>query len=436
MMSLLIEDKKFCKLENENTLSPIGDFDFGKTPTADRCNIVRRCMENLKIEQISFTPSQYWFLSNLNSVLFYFFESPVEIDEYKNTFLSKKNFNSEQLIAVKVKTKLIPNKFPTNVKLRIGYSQIENFDKKIINASLNFFGFQPFETNRGTPRGNKFYEYDLYIEWVPLSHTELTIEFALSWKLYLVLFFAVGIIAFLMVFFFMIFNLLISRKKKNYFHFRILFRKIWTNAFKGTYIVLFCFAVYFCIIGFLCFFKIMNYSFKNFICDSNDNYCFKYAPFDYLVELRHFNNDSLNSVRNFRFGFCLIQFGIFCLVKNFSLMDNKKNTEEGQKTKESLNKNVWLISSWKKIDFLRYASILLIIELYLVHFSFTKTFADNVWVFLGVYKCIGIIVSTTLNYFARNSMYSGIFGGVVGLIESLATLGAANFLDFLQSNIK
>ena len=104
-----------------------------------------------------------------------------------------------------------------------------------------------------------------------------------------------------------------------------------------------------------------------------------------------------------------------------------------KKTLESFNKNVWLVKLWESVNFVTFAMVLIIIELYLVHFSFTKIFADNVWVFLGIYKSIGIILSTMLTEYSQNMMFAGIYSGVIGIIENLATLGAANFLDFLQS---
>jgi hypothetical protein len=106
-----------------------------------------------------------------------------------------------------------------------------------------------------------------------------------------------------------------------------------------------------------------------------------------------------------------------------------------KKPLESFNKNVWLVRLWESVNFVTFALIVIIIELYLVHFSFTKIFADNVWLFLGVYKIIGISLSTILTEYSKNNLFAGIYSGVIGIIENLATLGAANFLDFLQSNL-
>jgi hypothetical protein len=104
-----------------------------------------------------------------------------------------------------------------------------------------------------------------------------------------------------------------------------------------------------------------------------------------------------------------------------------------QKTLDSFDKNVWLVRLWKSLNFVTFAFDMVIIELYLIHFSFTKIFADNVWLFLGVDKVIKITLSNILTESLKNILFAEIFSGVIGLIENLATLGTANFLDFLQS---
>ena len=42
--------------------------------------------------------------------------------------------------------------------------------------------------------------------------------------------------------------------------------------------------------------------------------------------------------------------------------------------------------------------IYVVFELYRVHFSFTKIFADNIWVFLMIYKILGILIEIKFLY--------------------------------------
>lgn len=178
----------------------------------------------------------------------------------------------------------------------------------------------------------------------------------------------------------------------------------------------------------------MNYTFRSETCTGTELECARYAPLDFIAQVKFHDPDLLSKLRKYRFGCLLIQFGLFCLGKNISLMDSSAK-KKPKKAKQSFNKNVWLVKLWESVNFVTFALVLIIIELYLVHFSFTKHFADNVWLFLGVYKIIGITLSTILTEYSQNNFFAGIYSGVIGIIENLATLGAANFLDFLQSNL-
>lgn len=186
-------------------------------------------MENYKLGEFQGRTENFWFMSNINTNLFYFYEDPVDQETFANVFQKRKPLNTEKFVGVKVKTKKESNKYPKNVKLRIGYSQMEKTHKKIINAGIYFSGFEAFEE---ATKDNR-YQYNLEIEWFPLTHTELTIEFALTWKLYLVLYVAIGLMAFLMVTFIFLFHLLTSRRKKNYFRCGRLFCIVWSPAFVG-----------------------------------------------------------------------------------------------------------------------------------------------------------------------------------------------------------
>lgn len=232
---LISEEQNHCSLVSEAQMDPVSDFDFGKDPLADKCVRTTTCMENYTLGEVQGSTEQFWFTSNINSELFYFYEDPVDQETFASTFELKKAVNSEKFVGVKVKTKQESNKYPKNVKLRIGYSQIGKTHKKIINAGILFSGYQAFED----ATREQMYQYNLEIEWFPLTHTELTIEFALTWKLYLVLYVAVGLMASLMVSFIFTFHLLTSRRKKNYFKCGPLFCIVWGPAFVGlSYTVL------------------------------------------------------------------------------------------------------------------------------------------------------------------------------------------------------
>jgi hypothetical protein len=216
-------------------MDPVYDFNFGKNPVADNCVLETTCMENYKLGEFAGRTENLWFMSNINTELFYFYEDPVDQETFTSTFKARQSLNSEKFVGVKVRNKQENKKYPKNVRLRIGYSQIEKTHKKIINAGIYFSGFKAFEKSNA----EEMYQYNLRIEWFPLTHTELTIEFALTWKLYLVLYLAVGIMSLFTVSCICVVHLFASRRKKNYFKFCQLFKVVWSPAVVGISYTLF-----------------------------------------------------------------------------------------------------------------------------------------------------------------------------------------------------
>lgn len=274
-------------------MDPISDFDFGKNPVADKCVLETTCMENYKLGEFEGRTENLWFMSNINTNLFYFYEDPIDQEMYMSTFQARQALNSEKFVAIKVKNKQESKKYPKNVRLRIGYSQIGKTHKKIINAGLYFSGFEAFDESSA----EQMYQYNLRIEWFPLTHTELTIEFALTWKLYLVLYLAVGIMSFLTVNFMFMVHLGASRRRKNYFKCCQLFRVVWSPAFVGISYTLFILIFYYAIAGFICFFKIMNYSLRPSNCTKAELECASYAPLDFLAQQKFQDPDNYSKLR-------------------------------------------------------------------------------------------------------------------------------------------
>lgn len=215
----------------------------------DSCETKKTCMNRYRYSDINNLEKNLWFMSKLNSNLFYILDTPITKEIYDSVSNKQITLNFENFVGVKNFTKLEQGKLPSNVRLRIGYTQGNDNNKKIINAGIYFSGFKNvlefIEGNTTsvenlTEDSKIFYEYELIIEWIPLTHTELTIEFALTWKLYLLLYVAIGVIALVMVSIFCFLHFLTSRQKKKYFKFIFFLKRVWFKAFGGLFFVLLC----------------------------------------------------------------------------------------------------------------------------------------------------------------------------------------------------
>ena len=99
-------------------------------------------------------------------------------------------------------------RIPTTIVLNISYYQIDQVTKQLISGGIDFEGYiDPTEYNATS------YNYTLKINFKPLSHTDLTIAFALPWTIYMIMYLSVGLICVVMVVIFTYFHKLSSRRK-------------------------------------------------------------------------------------------------------------------------------------------------------------------------------------------------------------------------------
>ena len=115
-----------------------------------------------------------------------------------------------KLVSVQVTSNSInTNMVPTLIRLKIYYHQISPTTKKIITASASFEEFViPMDSQY---EGNTFFHYSLDFSYKPLTHTDLTIMFALNWEVYLILYMGIGFVAIVIVGIFTLYHTLMEK---------------------------------------------------------------------------------------------------------------------------------------------------------------------------------------------------------------------------------
>lgn len=73
-----------------------------------------------------------------------------------------------------------------------------------------------------------------------------------------------------------------------------------------------------------------------------------------------------------------------------------------QNKKLSVDKNVWNLNHWRKVNFIWIMCLFSVIEIYLFWFSFTNLFTNNIWIFVAVYKAINIIAGKILEIYLED----------------------------------
>ena len=105
-------------------------------------------------------------------------------------------------------------KLPTTVILNLSYYQMDRKTKRLVTATIDFVGYiDPAEYDATT------FNYTLRINYLPLSHTDLTIAFALPWTVYMSMYIFVGLLCIIMVLPFTFYHKVSTRQKGSSIYF-------------------------------------------------------------------------------------------------------------------------------------------------------------------------------------------------------------------------
>lgn len=217
----VFETNPNCTFYSPNKTIPIFVTGFGQKATADICtDLTFQCRYTENITQLS--TRNYWFKAKFGDTLFSFYEYPVTADALSTLLNGETNISPEVFVPIVVSSFSEEGKIPTTVVITLEYYQINTEQKKLIRASAGFSGFIDPKNETST-----VYNYTLILNWNPLSYTELTIEFALPWYVYLTMYIVVCTLTVMMTIVFMIYHKLVSRFKTKFYFWSYL--KVYLN---------------------------------------------------------------------------------------------------------------------------------------------------------------------------------------------------------------
>ena len=197
-----------CTFYSPEDTIPIRVTSFGQSATADTCeNVNLECRYSEDISAIG--SKNYWFQAKSGSTLFRFYQEPITASSLKSFLNGDISISDENFIPVEVKSLSEEGKIPTTVSLTLEYYQLDIHTKKLINSEVSFSGF----IDPGNVTSSNVYNYTLVLNWRPMTYTQLAIEFALPWYVYLTLYIVVCTMTVLMTLIFMIYHRVTSRYK-------------------------------------------------------------------------------------------------------------------------------------------------------------------------------------------------------------------------------
>lgn len=420
----IIDNPQYCNLTSPEDIEMINEFNFGKIVETNSCLAKFQCKHNKNFVANSKDDTKIWFNANVNTVLFQLYPELVTYEYFKERLVTGYE-QTQYFVDVTVESQQIENKIPTSILLEIGYYQKDSYTKKIVSGTVKYSGFV-------TPTSSTI-TYELTIVFRPLTHTELTVAFALSWYLYLIIFIGIGLLALTIVAIWYVYHWIFAGHKEYGFHFLYFIKANLKPVMPGVALSATILLLYFVLSGFIFLQKFMNFNITWGECAKDEN-CNAQSVWDYFV-IDEMNDMDINNLRNARFGVALVHAAFFVIVQTIPSLIPKSKNDPIENKSQGFDRNIMDMNYWRRANYLYVMVLYLIFELYRINFSFTKMFADNPWTFIGIYKVLSLILERIFKSHLLDELQLMVLVCGFTMSEALCTSGASDLLDYLQGNI-
>jgi len=408
----LVEQNQKCELvEKENTKFAT-NLSFGMDVISDKCDILLECIYD---EEIDLT-IPFWYNAKTGTYLFSLTEDSINIDEIFDVY------SQNDITDVYVNSNNLPNNsIPGTVELKIHYYQKSDSVKKIVAAELNYL--DPIKISEIE---NKWtIPYKLHVVYAPLSHTKLMVSFSLTSYFYILLYIIQGFIDLILVLVFFIFHKYMSRITPipTYKHFSYLSLMI-PHLIYGFLLAMIPICFVLLIITVAISGKMMS-------CDEigmTSEKCY-ISLFDYIPYLGKDQIDT-KTLRMSRVGTALLAMGAYLLYKASKLM----TPDEPTYYISSYDRNSWNILNWKIQNFVCINFFILCVFLYFTVLSFSSVWGQNFWLFIHIFKIVGIILEIYLKSTLQDQLLISGVPCIFNIVQGLLTFGASDYVDFLNSS--
>ncbi len=192
-----------CVLVPYNETVPIHQYSFGSYPKADTCSgISINCIyDEVFSDQQS---SSRWFEVGASTMIMQMSKEPMDASELSSSVLSTTEVISVTLAQTQAGGRVVPS----TVHLTFQYFQRTSSRKSLVKATVEFDSYKTL--NDAEYNGGTQVAYTLLIDYLPMSHTELMINFALEYHFYIILYILVGFAAVLITAIFTIYHRLVT----------------------------------------------------------------------------------------------------------------------------------------------------------------------------------------------------------------------------------
>lgn len=335
-----------------------------------------------------------------------------------------------QLVSLQVKSATQTGKVPTSVVLTFGYYQMDDVRKKLVTSTIQFSGFiSPTEVPAAV------YNYTLKVNYLPLSHTDLMIAFSLPWYVYFTMYIIVGLLAVVMTGIFVAYHILLARRKNTSFSLLGYLKFYLPSPLKGFLLVTVPLGLYIVTVGVFFTFHLMQVQVSNLWCSSKDPACLKSNVWNKVTAYPHATTDEKRVMSYTRLGFIFIHAGLWIMWRNSKLMTLQPTKSEASGIFVGYDKNCWYATAWQRMNYFAFNLLVVVIEVFFVHASFSDLFSNNLWYFIAAFKVVGIVAENASEVLLANNLMLSPISVTIDMMENLVTFGASDFLQFISSYV-
>jgi hypothetical protein len=408
-----------CDLVAHDSTKPVEEFGFGSVPKADECKSVSfSCIYDETPDDNQQVPR--WWEQPLGTSVFFITKQPVSDDDFVN------DPGTLELIPVNTFQETSSGSLPSIVHLEVLYYQFDTERKRIVEANLYFEEFVSLTSEQ--LRGDEITPYTLKLTFRPLTHRELMVRFEFSLGFYTTLNLIVGFVSLAMTAIFVFYHRVLSKvTPKPKFKFWGYLLMMTPAPLKGMMLAVAPVFLVLVLISVL----ILGELFQADTTVNGKAMMFEDSEADYT-------NKQGVSILAARYGRCGVSFlviGLYVFACAICIFVPKN---ERLIYDEDPSGNIWKKPTWRRSFTFFIALMFVMFFVFLIQFSFSSVFGDNIWsvlsrVFIASLKVVFEVCEYIVEKSFGNMLLLSPFMQSIGVMEGLITFGASDFVNFLEA---
>eukprot|EP00960_Hanusia_phi_P059677 764256-Hanusia_phi.AAC.1 len=396
------------------------------TPPQDFCSWNVQCKYEEEIDKAPLP--KRWYSQDPGSVLFYLTRDAYNFEEYRDLGMFKSMKNTDQLVEAIIGTpattpaaSLVAVGVPQSVSLTVQYYQRTKTQKKIIAVEVMLDNYQ--EVSNASNSADR--SYSLQVLFHGLDYQDCLNKFAFDVAVYLVLYVIVGIgMVFFAAFFWSFHRLFTRLGSPPKFRFVSYLNLTALPPIQGFALTMF---PLWPMIGFMQLLFYQTSPLQILQTQTKD-----FGPWDTYTSSQQAEQ---LFVQQGRFAVGLFVVAVYTMWQASRLMVPKKESIDVEEatTSESSESKVWLPEFWRMTHIILCFFITAMVGCILFEYSLTTMFATNFWISKFLLKIFLLFYEGFLEEILGESLLVLPHSIAIDLVVSIATMGAATFLDFMQS---